>query len=166
MQELEKLTTEYVDNEDRIRLSGQLRSGETVALWVTQRLVNRLLPHLFTALENHSDKGLPNEIVQSFALQAAKAELVESPPVLSSPKTLSWLVDAVDISVEATSVKLRFRGRQQEQVGIAFQPVQLRQWLSILHSVWGIAQWQGDIWPEWIASEKKPMQQPKKAALH
>ena len=44
--DLHRITTEYIDSEDRIRLTGQLASGDTVVLWLTQRLLNRLVPHL------------------------------------------------------------------------------------------------------------------------
>ena len=36
MNRLERLTTEYVEREDRIRLSGQLTHGDTVVLWLTR----------------------------------------------------------------------------------------------------------------------------------
>ena len=40
---LQRCTTEYVECEDRIRLAGELASGATVVLWLTQRLMNRLI---------------------------------------------------------------------------------------------------------------------------
>ena len=49
--ELQRLTTEYVDAEDRMRLTGEIRPGETLVLWLSQRLLMRLLPHLFLWLE-------------------------------------------------------------------------------------------------------------------
>ena len=46
MNSLQRITTEYDEREDRIRVSGQLAQGEAVVLWLTQRLLNRLVPHL------------------------------------------------------------------------------------------------------------------------
>ena len=42
MRVLHRLTTDYVEEEDRIRVSGASANGDTVVLWLTQRLLNRL----------------------------------------------------------------------------------------------------------------------------
>ena len=36
---LDRITTEYIDTEDRIRLSGQYAGGPAVVIWLTQRLI-------------------------------------------------------------------------------------------------------------------------------
>ena len=46
MNRLERITTEYIDKDDRIRLTGEPAQGDAVVLWFTQRLLNRLVPHL------------------------------------------------------------------------------------------------------------------------
>ena len=92
MNRLERLTTEYVEREDRIRLSGQLTHGDTVVLWLTQRLLSRLVPHLSAwlarqlapASSNPSVQAAHQDIVQGFAQQAARAQLVPEPPVRAS----------------------------------------------------------------------------------
>jgi hypothetical protein len=35
---LDRTTTEYIDTEDRLRLSGQYADGSAVVIWLTQRL--------------------------------------------------------------------------------------------------------------------------------
>ena len=36
---LDRITTEYIDAEDRLRLSGQSADGSAVVIWLTQRLI-------------------------------------------------------------------------------------------------------------------------------
>ena len=43
---LQRVTTAYLENEDRLRLTGELADGDTVVCWLTQRLLNRLVPGL------------------------------------------------------------------------------------------------------------------------
>ena len=44
--ELSRITTIYVDKEDRIGLVGEDSNGEHHKLWLTQRLLNRLVEKL------------------------------------------------------------------------------------------------------------------------
>ena len=41
---LKRISTEYVDTEDRIRLTGEITGGEVLALWLTLHLLHRLIP--------------------------------------------------------------------------------------------------------------------------
>jgi len=36
---LDRITTEYIDAEDRLRLSGKYADGAAVVIWLTQRLI-------------------------------------------------------------------------------------------------------------------------------
>ncbi|MBC7859879.1 MAG: hypothetical protein H7Z39_14125, partial [Burkholderiaceae bacterium] len=80
MSALQRITTEYVGVEDRIRLSGRddaddAGDGRTVVIWITQRLLQRLLPVLVEWLERQDGATLRADIARSFAQQAARAEL-------------------------------------------------------------------------------------------
>lgn len=155
MSELLRITTEYVETEDRFRLSGEVRENQTVEMWLTQRLLVRLLPHLFAWLEKEEEKSnaaLPADIVQSFAQQAAQASLAPEAPVQREADTQTWLVQAVDISTDQEVLALRFRGFKEEQIRLTLPQQVLRQWLGILHVLWGRAEWPAGLWPEWIAS--------------
>lgn len=48
---LQRITTEYRAQEDRLCLTGERANGDAVVLWLTQRLLNRLVPHLTGWLE-------------------------------------------------------------------------------------------------------------------
>lgn len=41
---LQRITTQYDEREDRIRLAGETMNDQMVVLWFTQRMLHRLLP--------------------------------------------------------------------------------------------------------------------------
>lgn len=51
---LNRVTTVYVDLEDRFRLSGKTQDGQVLVLWLTQRLLCRLVPHLVRWLDQRA----------------------------------------------------------------------------------------------------------------
>ena len=54
MQSLKKVTSEFIETEDRIRLSALNTDNKTVAFWLTQRLLSRLVTHLSKQLKTNS----------------------------------------------------------------------------------------------------------------
>ena len=72
---LQRLTTEYIVIEDRIRISGETRDSGPVVMWLTNRLAMRAVPQLLRWLEDQAapttgsssdSPGLKREL-QSFA---------------------------------------------------------------------------------------------------
>lgn len=165
MRELQRLTTEYIEAEDRIRISGELASGETVVMWLSQRLLLRLLPHLFLWLEKRSGDSIPLEIAQSFAQDAARADLVQETPVAREENSQEWLVEAVDLSFKQEALILQFRAQAPHPATVTMNAQALRQWLSIVHAVWGIAEWPVGVWPQWMANSTTNTSSTK-AAIH
>lgn len=116
MQALQRITTEYDEHEDRLRLSGELSDGSSVLLWLTQRLLYRILPHLTQWLGQHDAGAAGNAVglwqdsdwIQGFAQQAAQAQLAPSPPVRTSASTASWRVDRAHI-IETTDCHTKHR---------------------------------------------------------
>jgi len=167
MAELQRITTQYIDSEDRIRLCGESAPNETVVLWLTQRLLNRLVPHLLTWLEQQA--GVPGgigsdvraDVVHSFAQQAALASMEMQAPVQAHTARQTWLVQSVDVTVNPQLVRLTFKGADTAQqdasleATVSMQAQPLRQWLSILHAQCTRAGWMSPeatntVWPEWL----------------
>ena len=105
---LQRITTEYVDTEDRIRLSGEVKENVSIVLWLTQRLLAQLISHLLGLIEKQSldvattDSANPapaSSLMQGFAQQAAQAELAPEVPVQATDSAQSWLVLEVDFSL-------------------------------------------------------------------
>lgn len=166
MGELQRLTTEYIEEEDRIRISGALATDETVVMWLSQRLLLRLLPHLFLWLERQSGDSIPVEIVQSFAQEAAKAELTRETPVQWHSGSQEWLVYAVDITPISNAVTMRLRSNNGQQEQLTMLSQQLRQWLEVLNSLWGVAEWPNSVWPNWLSAKAKQLHQSNVKQLH
>lgn len=154
--ELQRITTEYIDTEDRLRLSGEDAAGQAQHMWVTQRLLRRLLPHLLAWVEQqvHGAVGGHADALHSFAQQAARADLEPQAPVVAGQAGTSWLVVAVDMAFAQEGVVLTFRGAAaHEQAAILFAPDALRQWLGIVHDQYRLAEWPADVWPSWMDDE-------------
>ncbi|NBC50029.1 MAG: hypothetical protein GVY22_19090 [Gammaproteobacteria bacterium] len=58
MSELKRITITYSPHEDRVRLSGERANTEREAIWLTRRLLDRLLPVLIEWIE-HEGNDLP-----------------------------------------------------------------------------------------------------------
>ena len=172
---LQRITTEYVDTEDRIRLSGEVEENTSIVLWLTQRLLAQLMTHLLRLIEKQSvavgnadstDPAPANSLMQGFAQQVAQAELIPELPVQAAANAKSWLVLEVDFSLSSEGalalVFKREAGNAAAQEGedagkatLTVEAKQLRQWLGIVHAQWQKARWPLTIWPAWM-DEQSP----------
>lgn len=154
--QLQRVTTEYIDTEDRLRLSGELPGGQTQVLWLTQRLAQRLVPHLCGWLEQQTAAGAPMELLQEFAQQAAQASLEPQARVQAQAGAQSWVVQSVDLSVGEGAITLLFKpGITGAAVsGLTLPSDALRQWLGIVLTQYQLAQWPLEAWPEWMTGAR------------
>ncbi len=160
---LSRITTLYVDRDDRIRLAGEIADGAPVVIWLTQRLLYRLLPLLLKPLEPTAKTAsgpasAHSEILHSFAQQAARAELVTQSAVRATPASAEWLALAVTVTASAQFLRVTFRGEIGE-ADLELPAKPLRQWLGILHSATCKAGWPQDAWPDWIRENTTPVKQ-------
>lgn len=164
MVSLQRITTEYVDVEDRIRLVGEVEDGSHVVIWLTRRLLERLLPVLLERLG--SDSAEPHEDArQSFIQEMAEAQLVPQPAVVPQGET-TWLAMSVDITSTDEAVGLTFRG-EGRQAALTFPLIALRQWLGILHAAYLRAEWAINAWPGWMRGDAGVSAcKPPSAVLH
>ena len=185
MSEVRRITTEFVDTEDRLRLTCQLAPGGVAVLWVTQRLFTRVLPHLLEWLQGQTP-GLAGrepprshgaaaadaaraEVLQGFAQQAARAGQGREPPVPAQSASQIWLVHAVDLTPRGPDVVLTFRPQVRDAAAAALvMPAQaLRQWLGIVCDQYQRAGWRLDAWPEWLVRGKpEDVAPPPVSAVH
>ena len=154
---LERVTTRYSVAQDRICLAGELPGGSPVVLWLTQRLLRRLLPPLLAWLQEQGGaaytvmgSALYADALQGFAQQAARAQLQPQAPVQVPEGSLSCLVEGVDMGRSPEAVRLVFRDAQGVVAAMVLQPQPLRQWLSILFDAWRQAEWPLEVWPDWL----------------
>jgi hypothetical protein len=162
---LQRITTEYVDLEDRLRLVGEVNCGQPVVLWLSQRMVRVLMPPFFKWLEQSMGHNAHAELMQSFAQQAAQAALQPQPSVLAAADAHAWLVQSVDISQSQQAIALRFRDGGENAASLTLEPMPMRQWLGIVHTLCNRAGWQLGVWPDWLMDATADVER-SKVALH
>lgn len=164
---LQRITTGYSELQDRICLAGVDSGNQTVVLWLTHRLLNRLVPHLCQWLERQLGTSPLSELKQEFAQQKAWAELEPQAPVRAEADNPGVLVHSVDLKSTRAGMDLLFKdvgGNVEASLQLAPKP--LRQWLSILHAHYQRAGWLAALWPSWVTDAKTPQQTNRAALLH
>ena len=164
--ELRRLSTEFVPVEDRIRLSAEDDLGNKVTLWLTQRLLLRLLPSILRWIERLESERLGAPGLQGFRQQAARAGLASQPTVRADERSSAWLVRAIDFSPGAKTMRLNFRGGTDQHARLALAVLPARQWLNIVHDAWRRAGWSMEVWPAWMQEARPTEQPPRPPVLH
>jgi hypothetical protein len=164
---LHKFTTQYIDIEDRIRVSGVTIEGDTLSLWLTHRLLTQLVPTLCHCIERHSSIGqlqpdsptpparlaLQQQVIQEFEQQAASSNIKPANRVQTSAESPMLLIDEATVELTPSGVNIQLGCSPKNQiVCIAFQPDTLRQWIGILFNAYSQSRWTKDIWPNWLKS--------------
>lgn len=148
---LQRLTTQFVAEEDRLRVAGALNTGQTRVFWLTQRLLLRLLPALVQRITTQDQSAWPSDLVLGFQQDAARAAMAPQPAVVVESHEGAWLVDAVDVVSNSQSTQLRFRGLvADQQAEVVLDTQALRQWLDIVYEQFLVAQWPMNVWPAWM----------------
>lgn len=165
---LQRVTTRFVPAEDRICLAGAGAGGDVRVLWLTRRLLDRLVPVLVRWLEERTSVRdvWQAEVVQSFAQQAASAALVPQAPVSDEAASAIWLVVEVDIVRGEGQLDLRFKGAGGEQESLSLLPQALRQWLGILYAAYLRADWPRGVWPQWLREAGDQAATPAVSVVH
>jgi len=165
--ELQRVTTEYVVTEDRIRLSGATADDQTVVLWLTQRLLNLLAPQLTGWLERQgASEVMDSELAQGFAQEAAEASLAAEPAVQAASPAGAWLIESVDIHIGTDGVVLTFKSEEGVVANLTLMTQALRQWLGIVRGQYGVGGWPKDVWPTWMGETHALAAKPSTTALH
>jgi hypothetical protein len=165
--ELQRVTTEYVAAEDRVRLSGETGDDQTLVVWLTQRMLNLIVSHMIRWLEDKGvADGVDNELLQNFAQQAAEAALEHQQPVRAEATAAAWRVDEVDITTGSGGVVLTFKSGDAQSARITMGADALRQWLGIVHGQYVNGAWSTHVWPAWMQDARAPSAKPDAVALH
>ena len=158
MEAINRLTTQFVDLEDRIQVTGATAMGRAVTLWLPQRLLNRVVPALCRRLDPSEGKDVRAEVKNTFAQQVAVQALTPQPVVKSQPGAGDFTIRSISIKTEPKVTQIIFDESIKQDGGrfaVTFNDQALRQWLSILHSQYIKAEWSLHPWPEWVAAAKQ-----------
>lgn len=156
MTTLHRITTRYDAVEDRIGLTGEVTSGETLVIWLTRPLLNQLVTHLVQWVEKQQPDMLRADMLLSFAQEAAQNAQIVQPPVVAQQQSRHWMARDINISPQPGQICLTFRGGADEQAVLFLAATPLRQWLGILHRGYRSAGWPLQAWPTWILEAATP----------
>lgn len=153
-----RLTGSYDADEDRIRLAVLDEQDSPLALWITQRLANRLVKGLVKLLEKNALPGeisAPNKTaMQAFQQASSDLRMQRGRSVQAPPETELGLVTNVAVRPRKDTIILEFSCGNGESVAMPLGMTPLRQFLRVLHRLYIRADWPGeDIWPDWLTEE-------------
>lgn len=179
---LERITTEFSVLEDRVRLVCQVHAHDPIVIWITRRLLSLMMPSLLShvsisvcahpaqlgsAAASVAARAVEYEdMCHEFAQFSANELLTPIASVKADQGSKSVLPSAVDFKVSDKILVLVFRADDGTMATLAFDDVQLRQWLQILHkSVEGEGGWRLLQWPAWLSGESLS-KAPQGLAIH
>ncbi|PHS19413.1 MAG: hypothetical protein COA78_00880 [Blastopirellula sp.] len=150
-----RFTTRYDHAEDRICLLIELKDSTSSRLWLTRRLLNRLVPETVKVVDTITHRAVSDdpsmlERAHQFDQQAAVGAIKAQPPVVAE--------DDARLLVSKIAIRAR-RGRLLIDLGVgneirqtlSFNSAELRQWISVLYDCYTRAQWSEDMWPSWVS---------------
>jgi len=136
---LANITLGYSLEEDRLRLDGLGASGETITLWLTARLMNRLVPEL---IKRQTDMQLLIKKLASTDTEGTDLSAAESNAVQCAPGSPEILVASVDVSTRDDQLLLVFKDSEKAQRGIFVMPLSaLQRWNRGLQKCFEQAGW-------------------------
>jgi hypothetical protein len=161
MLEFDRITTLYSQEQDRVSLNATLREGGTARLWLTQRMVHRLIPALVKIIEPIHADPVYAEIIAGVSQQKAVERQEPQTPVKVTEPEHEWLVSKVELKQPQSGAVVVFCSAAGQQAQVTMNAELLRQWLSILRRVYFSAEWQGAEWPDWMVVPPTPATVPK-----
>lgn len=139
---IKSITTEYIAADDRIRVSALLEDNRTVVLWLTQRLLGKLIGELVTRLPHEPAARVPVSGQGAAPTQAVKAD----------DAAVTVLIDVIDLSIRPHETSLTFKAGTDFCTALHLSELARRQWLQILYRLYAKAGWPLDIWPDGMRS--------------
>ena len=156
------VTMSFSAIEDRIVMDSLDQSKKVERLWLSRRLLDRLIPTLTDQLEVNSSKTIPTELEQSLAQEKAEMDKKQSKAVEIRSKNPSWLVTHIQIGRSKNKFRLLFLGKNtnepmatNNQANFDLAIPNLRQWLNAIHKIYLKAEWETKAFPPWL-TENNP----------
>lgn len=161
-----RFTTRYEMSEDRVKLSLELPDDNVQILWMTRRLLSRMVPHLLDRLQGigpiasgptetqQQAMAGNSDAVQRFNQEAAVSAIARQPAVTPSEKTpagpVAYLITSIDVRSGPQVIVLDFKSGERVLHSLPLGEDALRQWLSIVYSQYKAGGWNEAFWPNWI----------------
>tara|TARA_E500000331_G_scaffold353699_1_gene404933 strand:+ start:465 stop:971 length:507 start_codon:yes stop_codon:yes gene_type:complete len=150
---LQRITTQFVDIEDRVKISALSQDNETLVLWLTQRLLIRIVDRCLTFVdENIGAKGANLPVSEASSNKQPNLQQISpsEEAVVATLNCRSLLIQEVDLRYYQDQLSIVFRHNKENQFSLHFDRQQLCQWLTIIFNIWRQAEWPMTIWPKTI----------------
>lgn len=159
------VTTDFDENEDRIRLAVADAGRSARVLWLTRRLAERLVPALIKGLKIQSDDAdtKPAEVQAAQVYAQLEARIAKKPgkPVVVAAQAEQGLVREIKVKTASNGVRvIEFHCKGQESAELLLKPSDVRLWLEVLHQAFVKGQWRHDIWPQWLQTQARTRTKP------
>ena len=156
------VTMSFDPIEDRIVMDSSDNNKKVERLWLSRRLLDRLIPTLADQLEVNSSKLIPTELEQSLAQEKAEIDKQKSEAVKIENRNPSWLVTSVQVGWNESKFQLLFLGdntnepvEKDNRAKFDLAITNLRQWLNAIYKIYLKADWETKAFPQWL-NEKSP----------
>jgi hypothetical protein len=157
--EIKRFTTIFDAEEDRLKVAVELEDGSTRLLWMTRRLLLRIVPQLVALLErNERQKALQQsapvaaENLHRQNQMAALGRISPQKTIVAPEPEHGILISGLTLRQTPKGLLFIFFDRHKTpHLTVPFDAVLLRQWLSVLHRNFAAAGWTDDVWPEWMS---------------
>lgn len=136
---LATITLGYILEQDRVRLDGADADGKTLTLWLTARLLNRLVPLL---IQRQTDMQYSAQNPGRVTTDEPDSSGKQAHKVQRAPGSPEILVASVDVSTCDGQLLLVFKDSEETQRGLFVMPLSaLQQWNRGLRQCFEQAGW-------------------------
>ena len=149
-------TARYDAIEDRLRLDAVDAQGGKQAIFLTRRLVDRVIPVLVSHLEGKTPDGVPSDLAQGMSQSRARqvrqaGETTQA--VVADNETPTWLCRTIHLQKVAHGLNVIFTDDTRIDVIMPMVEANLRAMLDILLDLYTKAGWPTELFPEWQKPE-------------
>jgi len=135
---VDKVTLWYCQDNDRVAMNTLTEDGEVVKIWLTCRILDRLVPHL---AQCNSRSDVPCETSDTEAEPAANRKVLESD---ASPEVL---VTAIHIAQSEQSTTLGFDDQSRsERYSLSLADRDMQKWRQALRDCFRRGGWSEAAW--------------------
>ena len=162
---IKTVTMKFDPLEDRLKMDCSDNYKNTQRLWLTKRLLDRLVPSVANQLEAKSTNKISIELEQSFEQEKAEITKTKAKSVKLMKNNPTWLVSSVKVTKSKHNFKFLFIEEQKIDIDkkITYQNraefdlaiPNLRQWLNALFKIYKKAEWDTNFFPNWIKDKDK-----------
>ena len=158
------VTIKFDPLEDRIIMDCYDPIKKTQRLWLTKRLLDKLIPKISNQLKINSVNNISEELEQSFEQEKAELNQKETDPVELKEDFPSLLVTSVQVNKNKSNFQIIFHDERKlsnlknnfiNKAQFILAIANLRLWLKALLRIYKKADWDTKNFPSWLNKDFK-----------